>query len=81
MNFPCFTIFLKKGIIKFIDMSKRTEIKQLRARKQIAWLRAICADPKHLVVPSNMNPKIIAILELARDILGQGEQVVIINSL
>lgn len=61
----------------------------VRARKQVAWLRAICADPvgfrhtdmvPHLKVVSNMNPKVIAILELVKDILSQGEQVVIINS-
>jgi hypothetical protein len=60
----------------------------VRARKQTAWLRGICADPAGFThgnketpkVSSNMNPKVIAILELARDILGQGEQVIIINS-
>lgn len=60
----------------------------VRARKQVAWLRAICADPAGFrhgsgVAPrvaSNMNPKVIAILELVRDILAQGEQVVIINA-
>lgn len=59
----------------------------VRARKQVAWLRAICADPKNfrhsppdLKVSSNMNPKIIAILELTRDILAKGEPLVIINS-
>ena len=60
----------------------------VRARKQSAWLRSVCADPKGFahhtedspVVTSNMNPKVIAILELVRDILARGEQVVIINS-
>jgi hypothetical protein len=60
----------------------------VRARKQTAWLRSICADPAGFrhgnaatpKVHSNMNPKVIAILELTRDILAQGEQVVIINS-
>lgn len=57
----------------------------VRARKQSAWLRNICADPAHFrfggpKVHSNMNPKIIAILELVRDMLARGEQVVIINS-
>ena len=57
----------------------------VRARKQTAYLRNICADPAGFThggpkVSSNMNPKVIAILELTRDILGRGEQVVIINS-
>lgn len=60
----------------------------VRARKQVAYLRSICADPAGFrhggeatpKVYSNMNPKVIAILELVRDILGRGEQVVIINS-
>jgi SNF2 family DNA or RNA helicase len=59
-----------------------------RARKQSAWLRGICADPAHFShgnastpkVSSNMNPKVISILELAREILAQDEQVLIINS-
>lgn len=60
----------------------------VRARKQVAWLRNICADPAGFThgtvhtpkVGSNMNPKVIAILELTRDILREGEQVVIVNS-
>jgi superfamily II DNA or RNA helicase len=57
----------------------------VRARKQTAYLRNICADPAGFthggpVVSSNMNPKVIAILELTRDILTRGEQVVIVNS-
>ncbi len=57
----------------------------VRARKQSAYLRNICADPAGFthggpVVSSNMNPKVIAILELTRDILARGEQVVIVNS-
>ncbi len=60
----------------------------VRARKQTAWLRGICADPagfrhgteKTPKVFSNMNPKIIAILELVCDIMAKGEQAVIINS-
>jgi hypothetical protein len=60
----------------------------VRARKQTAWLRNICADPAGFShgdthtpkVGSNMNPKVIAILELTRDILREGEQVVIVNS-
>jgi predicted RNA methylase len=60
----------------------------VRARKQTAWLRNICADPAGFrhggkgapVVSSNMNPKVVSMLELTRDILSEGEQVVIINS-
>jgi predicted RNA methylase len=57
----------------------------VRARKQTAYLRNICSDPAGFAhggpkVWSNMNPKVVAILELARDILARGEQVVIINS-
>lgn len=60
----------------------------IRARKQTAWLRGICADPAHFAhggeytpkVKSNMNPKVISILELTRDLLMEGEQVLIINS-
>jgi hypothetical protein len=60
----------------------------VRARKQIAWLRAICADPagfdkggEHTPkVNSNMNPKLVATLELVRDIIKRGEQVVIVSS-
>jgi hypothetical protein len=57
----------------------------VRARKQTAYLRNICADPAGFhhggpKVPSNFNPKVVAILELTRDILARGEQVVIINS-
>jgi hypothetical protein len=59
----------------------------IRARRQTAWLRNICADPAHFSgtpsgprCSSNMNPKIISVLELVRDKLAEGEQVVIINS-
>jgi len=57
----------------------------IRAGKQVQYLRNICADPAGFrfggpKVTSNFNPKVIAILELTRDILGRGEQVVIINS-
>jgi hypothetical protein len=57
----------------------------VRARRQTQWLRNITADPAGFEhggpkVGSNMNPKVIAVLELTRDILSQGEQVVIINS-
>jgi hypothetical protein len=56
-----------------------------RARRQIQWLRAICADPhgfKHVrgKVSSNFNPKTLAILGLVQEILGRGEQVVIISA-
>lgn len=57
----------------------------VRARRQTAWLRNICADPAGFThggppVSSNMNPKVITILEKVRDIVTEGEQVVIINS-
>lgn len=57
----------------------------VRAGKQVAYLRNICADPAGFThggpaVQSNLNPKVIAILELTRDILARGEQAVIINS-
>ena len=57
----------------------------VRARKQTAWLRNICTDPAGFrhggpKVFSNLNPKVITILELTRDCLARGEQVVIINS-
>ena len=59
-----------------------------RAMKQGAWLRSVCCDPMHFrhgggkapKVTSNMNPKVVAILELVREILSRKEQVVIINS-
>lgn len=55
----------------------------VRARKQIAWLRAICADPAGFrhggpVVSSNLNPKTLAALELIREILAAGETVTVI---
>ena len=60
----------------------------IRARKQIAYLRAIAADPAGFdhhtatspTVLSNFNPKMIAMLELVAEILGRGEQVVILNA-
>ncbi|MEW6303779.1 MAG: SNF2-related protein [Verrucomicrobiota bacterium] len=60
----------------------------VRARKQIAWLRNICADPAGFMkggndvprVSSNLNPKTVAILELVREILEREEQVVIVCS-
>lgn len=55
----------------------------IRARKQIAYLRGITADPAGFQyggphVGSNFNPKTVAILELTRELLGKGEQVVIV---
>jgi predicted RNA methylase len=69
----------------FLDRANIDGHPLTRARKQSAWLRGICCDPMHFrhggpKVTSNMNPKVIAILELVRDILAAGEQVVIINS-
>ncbi len=60
----------------------------VRARKQTQWLRNICADPAGFrhgdartpKVHSNMNPKVVATLELVRDILAQKEQVLIISA-
>jgi superfamily II DNA or RNA helicase len=56
-----------------------------RARLQSGYLRNICADPAGFThggpkVSSNMNPKVIAILELTREILARKQQVVIVNS-
>lgn len=55
----------------------------VRARKQITYLRNICADPMGFThggprVTSNFNPKTVAILELCRDILSKGDQVTIV---
>jgi superfamily II DNA or RNA helicase len=60
----------------------------VRARKQITYLRNICADPMGFnhggpdtpKVTSNFNPKTIAMLELARDITSKGDQFVVICS-
>ena len=57
----------------------------VRARQQIAYLRGICADPAGFEhggpkVASNFNPKTIAALELVADLLGKGEQVVIVSA-
>lgn len=57
----------------------------IRARKQIAYLRGICADPANFEyggpsVKNNFNPKTWAILELIRDILAKREQVVVVCS-
>lgn len=60
-----------------------------RAMKQMSWLRAICADPAgfaprdacgYPVVRTNFNPKLIAVMELVRDILRRGEQVVVVSA-
>jgi len=55
----------------------------VRARKQITYLRNICADPAGFdhggpKVKSNFNPKTVAILELARDIIAKGDPFVIV---
>ena len=55
----------------------------VRARKQITYLRNICADPAGFThggprESSNFNPKQVAILELVRDIVNRGEQVVVV---
>ncbi len=57
----------------------------VRARKQLAYLRGICADPAGFQhggprVYSNFNPKTVAVMELAGRILARGEQVVIVAS-
>ncbi|MCG3775202.1 MAG: hypothetical protein JW395_2031 [Nitrospira sp.] len=55
----------------------------VRARKQIAYLRGICADPAGFRfggphVSSNFNPKLLTALELIREIIAKGEQVNVI---
>lgn len=55
----------------------------VRARMQMTYLRNVCADPAGFThggpkVNSNFNPKTVAILELCRDIINRGEQVVIV---
>jgi hypothetical protein len=57
----------------------------VRARKQIAYLRGICADPANFehggpAVATNFNPKTVAVLELTASILERGEQVVIVSA-
>ncbi len=57
----------------------------VRARKQLAYLRGICADPAGFEhggprVYSNFSPKTVAVMELAGRILARGEQVVIVAS-
>ena len=58
------------------------------ARKQSAYLRGICADPKGFDnkqrggpdVTSNMNPKMLATLKLVLEMHAKGEQVVVVSS-
>lgn len=57
----------------------------VRARKQSIYLRNICADPAGFnhggpSCKSNFNPKTFAILDIVRQILARGEQVVIVNA-
>ncbi len=59
----------------------------VRARLQLAYMRAICADPYGFSlehsgpkVTTNMNPKTIAIMELVRDMVKKGDQFLIINA-
>lgn len=79
----------KEQAVLYGHFTNRANIKAshplVRARKQVAYLRAICADPAGFQhggpkVHCNMNPKVISILELTRDILAENQQVVIINS-
>ena len=56
----------------------------VRARRQTAWLRSICADPAGFThggprVHSNLNPKVLTTMELVRDLLPKG-QVLIVSS-
>jgi hypothetical protein len=61
---------------------------KVRAAKQVAILRDLCAAPSAsrwnnrpgLTVRSNWNPKAIAILDLVRQIVLRGEQVVIVSA-
>jgi superfamily II DNA or RNA helicase len=58
------------------------------ARVQIAYLRGICADPAGFPVnerggpkcSSNFNAKTVTILNLVKNVLERGEQVVIVNA-
>jgi SNF2-related domain/Helicase conserved C-terminal domain len=57
----------------------------VRARKQVAYLRAICADPAGFLhggpkVFSNWNPKTIALMQLTQTLLAKGQQLVIVNA-
>ena len=57
----------------------------VRARKQSAYLRNICADPSGFthggpVPSSNMNPKTFATMNLIKEIIAKDEQVVVIAS-
>jgi SNF2 family DNA or RNA helicase/predicted RNA methylase len=76
--------------ISNVPMAKTTKDHRVRRGKQIAFLRSLCSDPAtascaDLMEPNmrpltNLTPKVIAILELTRDIIKTGEQVVIVNS-
>lgn len=55
-----------------------------RARKQTTYLRNICADPAGFThggpkVSSNMNPKTMAVMELAAEIIRKGDPLTIIS--
>lgn len=57
----------------------------IRARKQLAYLRNITADPAGFThggprVSSNFNPKTMAVMELAAQIARQGDPLIIISS-
>ncbi len=57
----------------------------MRARRQIAWLRGICADPAGFdhggpPVGTNFNPKTVAAMNLIREILAKKEQVVVVSA-
>lgn len=63
---------------------------RVRFSRQLSFLRAVCTDPLgsdcNLKAPASVrvnspfNPKLIAVLELVRDILGAGRQVVIVSA-
>lgn len=57
----------------------------VRARKQIAYLRGICADPAGFMhggpkVHSNFNPKTATAIQLIQEIIVKGEQVTVISA-
>ncbi|HVY68916.1 MAG TPA: SNF2-related protein [Verrucomicrobiae bacterium] len=73
----------------FLDQKNISGNGLLRARKQIQYLRAITADPagfehsEHSEIPAvetNFNPKAVAVLELIRECLERGQQVVFISA-
>ncbi len=69
--------------VHFMDRGNISGHPLIRARKQVTYLRNICADPKGFShggprVLSNFNPKTVSMLELARDIINKGDQVIII---